>query len=239
MPLEKSKNIVFVHGWASGPYVWLHQASFFNNKCAVHTPQLEGDGANIKDFIIKNNLNDVCLIGWSLGGMVSLNLASELKDRIKSLVVIGTNARFTQSDDFDYGISKQVLEKIYKRMQNDFQGTLEWFYKFCFSSNERSRNEYSHVIKLLGDFIAPVNSDELLYGLKLLMDFDVRNILAFISAPTLIIQGGQDRVCPVSAAGFLSREIKNSKTEIFNDAGHAPHLTEPDRVNRLIEEFIA
>ena len=230
---------MFVHGWASGPYVWLHQVSFFKDSHNVHTPHLGIDSKSVSDFIIKNKLDDITLVGWSLGGMVSIKLSAELKGRITRLVLIGTNARFTQSADFEHGINRQVVEKIYNRMQKDFQGTLDWFYKFCFSSNERSRNEYSHIIKLLGDFITPLDPATLLKGLELLMDLDVRHHLASISVPTLIIQGGQDRVCPVSASEFLSKNIKGSRVRVFENAGHAPFLTEPENVNKLIEGFIS
>ena len=229
MPWKKSKNIIFIHGWASGPYVWLRQASHFNNKCKVHTPRLEGDGAGITDFIIKNKLDDICLVGWSLGGMISMQAAAQLKGKVSRLVLIGAPAQFTQ---------KAVMGKIYNKMEKDFQGTLEWFYKFCFSSNERSRNEFSHIIKLVGDFIEPLDKEEVLTGLKILMEMDVRHILDKITMPALIIQGGQDRVCPPEAAQFLARRLKNAKVKLFETAGHAPFLTHPEEVNLLIEEFI-
>lgn len=230
MRLKKSKNIVFVHGWASGPYVWLHQASYFNNKCKAHTPRLEGGGANIRDFIIKNKLDDVCLVGWSLGGMISMQIAAQLKEKISHLVLIGAPMRFTQ---------KAVMEKIYDKMKTDFQGTLEWFYKFCFSSNERSRNEFSHIMKLVGDFIEPFDKEEVLQGLELLMNMDVSSVLDDVTMPVLLIQGGQDRVCLPEAAEFLAKSLKTAKVNIFPDAGHAPFLTEPDKVNKLIEGFIS
>jgi len=170
--------------------------------------------------------------------MISLKVASELKGRVKELVLIGTNARFVQSDDFEFGVSRAIVQKIHKRMQKDFEGTLEWFYKFCFSLNEHSRNEFSHIMKLVGDFIEPFEKEALLKGLEFLMDFDVRYTLDKISVPTLLIHGGEDRVCPPEATKFLASRIKNVKVEIFPKAGHAPFLTEPDKVNKLIEDFI-
>ena len=185
---------------------------------------------NIKDFIVTNKLDDICLVGWSFGGMVSMQLAAQLKGKVSRLVLIGAPARFTQ---------KAVMEKIYNRMQADFQGTLEWFYKFCFSSNERSRNEFGEIMKLLGEFIPPFDADELLAGLRLLMKLDVRDLLGRIAVPTLIIQGSKDKVCPPEEAEFLAKKIKNARVSIIDNAGHAPFLTQPDKVNALIEEFIS
>ena len=249
----KTKNIIFIHGWASGPYVWIHQASYFKDRCAVHTPELIGYGKrrlvkgdafglmvkDIKDFINQRKLEDICIAGWSMGGMVSLKLAADLKTSVRRLILISTSARFVQTDDFKYGVSKAVLQKIHRRMRSDFQGTLQWFYKFCFSAHERSQNEFSEALKLLGDFITPLNMDTLLRGLELLMDFDMRHLLEDITAPTLLIHGRDDRICPPEAAAFLAKRLKKAKVKIVDKTGHAPFLTMPKKVNTLIEDFIS
>lgn len=257
----KPKNIIFVHGWASGPYVWLHQVSFFKDKYDVHTPQLLGYGGtgqtalcinsadsgpqifectarDIHSFIVNNNLNDVCLVGWSLGGMVSLKLASDLKERISSLILIDTTVCFVQTEDFKFAVPRNIVEKIHSRLKTDFSATLDWFYKFCFSPNERARNEYGELLKLLGDVITPLNEEALMAGLKLLMDMDASYLLNTIAMPVLIIHGRQDKVCPTQAAEFMAGKLKNARISMIDGAGHAPFLTEPLKVNALIEEFI-
>jgi len=217
--------------------VWIHQVSHFKDKHKVHTPELI-DKNNIKDFIVKNGLKDICLVGWSLGGMISLKLATELKDKIRHLVLIDTTPRFVQSEDFQCAISKNTIEKIHSRIKTDVNATLEWFYKFCFSPNERSRSGFSEILKITGDFVAPVNQDTLLSGLKFLMQTDLRPDLAGIDMPVLIIHGDQDRVCPPDAARFMAGNIKNAKLAIIENAGHVPFITQPENVNALIENFI-
>jgi len=258
----KPKNIVFVHGWASGPYVWINQVSFFKDNYNVHTPQLLGydtaqplatcinsadsglkifecTAKDIHAFIVEKDLNDVCLVGWSLGGMVSLKLASDLKKRISSLVLIDTTVCFVRTKNFKYGVPINVVEKIFDKMETNFKATLDWFYKFCFSSNEKSRNEYGDILKMLGDVMSPLNEEALKAGLKLLMEMDASYLLADIDMPALIIHGRHDKVCPVEAAEFMARGIKNSRLEIFETSGHAPFLTDHKKVNDLIEGFIA
>jgi len=216
----------------------MHQVSYFKDKHSVHTPELI-DKNNIKDFIINSGLDDICLVGWSLGGMVSLKLATELKSKIRHLVLIDTTPRFVQSEDFQCAISKDVVEKIYNRIKIDLSGTLGWFYKFCFSPNERSHSGFSEILKIAGDFMAPVEEDTLLNGLKFLMETDLRHDLSGIDVPVLIIHGDQDRVCPSGAAHFMAKNIKNAKLAIIENTGHAPFITQPESVNVLIEEFIS
>jgi pimeloyl-[acyl-carrier protein] methyl ester esterase len=234
----RPKNIIFVHGWASGPYVWLHQVSHFKNKHKVTAPRIT-DYDSIKEFILRQDSGEICLVGWSLGGMVSLKLASELKGKVKSLVLISSTPRFISSEDFACAIPSQVVEKIYNRIKIDLAGTLDWFYKFCFNAHERSHNSFAEISKVAGDFIEPINQDTLLEGLEFLMNTDLRPVLKDIDIPVLVIHGDQDRVCPPAVARFLVENIKNAKMHIIENTGHAPFLTQPDRVNHLIEEFIA
>jgi len=256
----KSENIIFIHGWASGPYAWFNQASFFKKKFNVYTPGLLGYGrkdasalgsssdisssdmfanmaGDIKNFINENKLRDICLVGWSLGGMVSLKLAAELKDKINHLVLIGTTPRFVKSEDFKCAVSKELVDKIYNNMKKDFSGTLKWFFRFCFSSNERARNEFGEVLKVLGDVVVPLNQNTLLTGLKMLTDLDITYLLDDVKVPSMIIHGRDDRVCPPEAAQFLAKRL-NAKLNFIEKAGHAPFLTQPGKVNALIENFI-
>lgn len=251
--MTKIKNIIFIHGWASGPYVWLHQLGHFKNKYNVHAPELIGYGIKMAavpilfedmerdliNFIAKNRLDDICLVGWSFGGMLSLKIAAGLRDKIHRLILIDTTPRFVQSEDFKCAISEEVIEKIYNRIQNDFEGTLRWFYRFCFSPNEKSRNEFNEVLKLAGDFITPLNEQALLGGLRLLMKLDIRRILKDITMPALIIHGRQDKVCPPQAGEFLKKKLKNARICLIDGAGHAPFLTQPQTVNALIGDFIS
>jgi pimeloyl-ACP methyl ester carboxylesterase len=60
-----------------------------------------------------------------------------------------------------------------------------------------------------------------------------------ISAPTLIVWGDADRViAPVYAEEFAKR-IANARTAKILQAGHLPHLEQPDAVIKALSSFIA
>jgi pyruvate dehydrogenase E2 component (dihydrolipoamide acetyltransferase) len=68
---------------------------------------------------------------------------------------------------------------------------------------------------------------------------DVRDELAEIDVPVLVIWGADDRVFPVDQARALGRVAPHAEVRVVEEAGHVPHLEQPDEVVALIEAFLA
>jgi len=247
------KNIVFVHGWASTPYIWFYQMDYFKDGYQVWAPELAGHGkkrlcadkppfecmvADICNMITEKGISDVHLIGWSLGGMVTLEVARRLKKDIKQLVLIGTAPRFIRSEDFALGMSEELILKIQSRLNRSFENTLNWFYRFIFTARERSGEGFKKILNMLGDFMNPLYQEDIVLALNVLLDVDLRSGLKKIDAPTLIIHGDKDPICSPEAATLLHENIKGSRLEFIKDCGHAPFLSQPKVVNDMIAGFI-
>jgi pimeloyl-ACP methyl ester carboxylesterase len=56
--------------------------------------------------------------------------------------------------------------------------------------------------------------------------------------PTLIVWGRRDPLIPVEHAAVAHRGLPGSRLEIFEDAGHFPHLEQPVRFARVLIDFI-
>jgi pimeloyl-ACP methyl ester carboxylesterase len=69
--------------------------------------------------------------------------------------------------------------------------------------------------------------------------YDVRDRLAAIETPTLIVWGSDDHVIPVRAGHSFNRRIPGSRLVIFERTGHVPQLERPGRFNALLEEFLS
>jgi pimeloyl-ACP methyl ester carboxylesterase len=72
---------------------------------------------------------------------------------------------------------------------------------------------------------------------KIVID-DVRADAAKLTLPTFLIYGSEDKATPVAYGKTLHELIASSKLAIIPGAAHFVHLDEPDRVNKLIEEFL-
>ncbi|MBO0677972.1 alpha/beta fold hydrolase [Mycolicibacterium sp. S2-37] len=60
-----------------------------------------------------------------------------------------------------------------------------------------------------------------------------------IDVPTLIIEGGRDKLLPPGWAAGIAAQIAGARSAVVAEAGHCPQLERPDAVNRLLIEFLA
>jgi pimeloyl-ACP methyl ester carboxylesterase len=68
--------------------------------------------------------------------------------------------------------------------------------------------------------------------------FDVRDRLAEIRVPTLVVVGTDDRLTPLRYSRFLAETIPGARLVEIPGAGHFPQLEQPVRVNAAIREFL-
>jgi pimeloyl-ACP methyl ester carboxylesterase len=60
-----------------------------------------------------------------------------------------------------------------------------------------------------------------------------------IRVPTLLVWGKDDRLVPLLYAEEFARRIAGARVETVEQAGHVPHLEQPETVARLVREFLA
>jgi pimeloyl-ACP methyl ester carboxylesterase len=64
--------------------------------------------------------------------------------------------------------------------------------------------------------------------------------LADVAPPqTLIVWGSKDRMIPAWHAISAQKALRGCQVELFEGAGHFPHLDDPDRFARVLREFMS
>ncbi|MPZ56799.1 MAG: alpha/beta fold hydrolase [Rhizobiales bacterium] len=69
-------------------------------------------------------------------------------------------------------------------------------------------------------------------------DRGLKNRTHRIAAPTLIIWGKADRIIAPAYAQEFATRIAGARIELIEDAGHLPHLEQPDAVAKVARDFI-
>jgi|TARA_B110000444_G_scaffold250813_1_gene277801 pimeloyl-ACP methyl ester carboxylesterase len=166
----------------------------------------------------KTNTDKFFLMGISEGGPMSIKYAIENPARVSGLILFGTTAKFSRSEDYPMGISNRSFENL---IQAWGTGSSREIFFPSISRDTIDDDAYKGFEKLLSD---RRSMSQIVAYMKTL---DVRPILNKIQCPTLVIHFTGDLAVPVRMGRYLADNIPNSKfIEIAGvdhcDLGNAP-----------------
>lgn len=143
------------------------------------------------------------LAGWSLGGMLAMEAVANKTLRPEGLVLIASSARFCANTDYDCGVEHIILRQMMSRMLRHREKVLARFFELA--------GLVTH-----SDF----TDEELMRGLKLLDEMDLRDRLSAIDVPVLLVHGTHDHIIPVEASIYLRDHLPDARLLIHEGAGH-------------------
>lgn len=222
-------TLLFLHGFGTNGKVWENQINFFSKNHQVLAPDLDlsnldTEAQRIINLCLKGNLQDMVLIAWSMGTFLGLKIYFHLPEKIKALILVGATPKFVKDETFPCGLSLLLVRSLEKKLKRNFLEGMNFFYDLMFSQKRP---------KEIGGFDPP-EYEAAIKSLEELKASDARDLLPKISVPTLILHGEKDQICPVSAANYMRRRISNSRLVVFENEGHAPFISNPEKFNQTI-----
>ena len=182
--------------------------------------------------------NGAAVLGWSLGGMVALELARSRPGDLAALVLIATTPCFLARDDWPAGMNPGVLDGFAAGLAGDYRRTLSNFLALQTWGDENASQALRSLRANLDSHGEP-DPQALIAGLGILRTADLRDALAAITVPSLVIAGEHDRITPVAAGRELASRLPSARFVEVPKAGHAPFLSHPETVRREVESFLA
>ncbi len=245
---DSGEHIALLHGWGFNALIWQETAHTLANNAQINCIDLPGHGHSpmpAGDYNIETLADQIAatlpeqgnLIGWSLGGMVAMQIALRHPQKIKKLILVASIARFVRDDDWRYAISTEILQQFSESLNNNIQQTLQRFIALQTMGSDESRMILRKLRELMNSSEAP-HPTALQGGLKILQEVDLRNQLAKITQPTLMIFGKRDTLSRPKIARQMLPLLPNAQLEIIDGAGHAPFLSHNEHFTHLIEQFI-
>jgi malonyl-CoA O-methyltransferase len=239
-----SDDIVLLHGWGSGSQSWQPLIPALQNIANVIALDLPGFGESeaIPEFtldavvqLIAARLPEKCvLIGWSLGGMLAVQIAARYPQKISRLITLATNAKFVASRDYETAMPLAVNRQFNKSFAADSQLSLKLFGGLLAQGdiNERALLKQIRVLTE-PDKINP----NWLQALELLSQLDNREAFAQLAQPGLHLLAEKDVLVPASAATALTQLNSQQSVQVVVGAAHALHWSQPEVVVQIIQEF--
>jgi non-heme chloroperoxidase len=244
--------IVFIHGFTGSYLSWQTLfASQLANGFRLIAYDLRGHGASDKpletakytdgtlwaqdvDAVIREkHLDHPVLVGWSYGGSVIADYLRQYgDDGIGGLVFVGAVTKAGTPEANSY-LTNDALAIFPDVLSADVHNSIEATVQFT--------RMFGNPLRLglweqsFGTAMMVPAAVRVAMWLRVLDNDDV---LARIRVPTLVIQGGADRLVRMTAATHIAAVVPEAKLLAYEGVGHAVQLDAPQRLARDLTDFV-
>ena len=180
------------------------------------------------------------VLGFSHGGLVAQRFAARYPNKCAGLVLASTAARF--SSDVEAALARKIerskgepwladaLEALRQEQAGEYEDDAA-LARVVAREMPLYFHEYDERARSWVEAIAahPCNADALRYFNDVeFLSVDLRPELGAIEAPTIVVTGESDFICPPEAARELQAGIRGAKLTLIPRSGHMTYVEQPD-----------
>jgi pimeloyl-ACP methyl ester carboxylesterase len=252
--------VALVHGITSTSATWEHVMPQLAERYTVVAPDLLGHGesakprgdyslgayaSGIRDLLVMLGHERATFVGHSLGGGVAMQLAYQFPERCERLVLIDSGGLgrevngllraatlpgaelvlplLASSGLLNAGRSVgDLLNRLGLRLKTDLEQMARGHASLA---DPEARAAFIHTLRTI---VEPggqrVDATDRLYLAR--------------HVPFMLIWGELDPIIPVAHAYAAHELVAGSRLEVFPQAGHFPHVDDPQRFIRVLVDFI-
>jgi pimeloyl-[acyl-carrier protein] methyl ester esterase len=241
-------DLVLLHGWALHGGMWGPWLDGLARQARLHVLDLPGHGrsawpagagdlAGLARAVFPAVPSGAAVLGWSLGGMVALELARQHPRHLRALVLLGTTPKFLAGPDWDHGLRPAVLEEFSAGLAGDYRRTVQNFLTLQARGDEHALETLRLLRRRLATHGEPDRA-ALAAGLRILREADLRDSLPRLALPALVVAGEHDRLTPPEAGRALASALPAARFRLVERSGHAPFLSHPAEVLGEVAGFL-
>jgi pimeloyl-ACP methyl ester carboxylesterase len=248
----EGQPVFLLHGFAENGNIWNHQIAALKEKNLLIVPDLPGSGnsemlsweCNLKDYadvvktiadevVFKNNLSEqICLIGHSMGGYITLAFAEKYPELLNSFGLFHSSA-FADTEE----------KKLTRKKTIDFikkNGT-ELFLKASIPNlfSEKTKKEKPGLIQRLFELAKDIPPEALIqYYEAMILRPDRTSVLRTFEKPVLFIIGKDDLSVPLNASLEQCYLPSVSVVHILENSAHMGMWEEKELSNSFLKNFL-
>jgi pimeloyl-ACP methyl ester carboxylesterase len=227
--------ILLLHGLFGALSNWEGVVDRFSKKYRVLIPMLpiydmpireaglEGLRKYVENFVAIKQLNNLTIMGNSLGGHIALMYTLQNQSMVKKLILTGSSGLFEDSMGGSYpkrGNYAYIQERVSYTFYDPTVATKD----------------------LIDEVFETTNSIPKCLRIVAIAKSAQRNNLADeitnIKIPTLLVWGLNDSITPPMVAHEFNRLIPNSTLKFLDKCSHVPMMEHPEKFNALVDDFL-
>jgi pimeloyl-ACP methyl ester carboxylesterase len=168
-------------------------------------------------FIEALNLEQIHIIGHSLGGGIAITLDTMIPGKVKSIVLLGST-----------GVPAVSLPEIALRRAIEMTAQI---------SIPKLKLQFVDIPQVFSHNLL-FNTGNVIQALLISLYKDLRNLLPKVQAPCLVLWSNKDLTTPLSAAQEMVNLIPNSRLIVVEEGCHEWGLWHPEKLVSIALDFI-
>lgn len=236
--------VMLLHGMADEKNSFAATAGQLTGQYRVILPDLLGHGENVRDrsqdysihghviflhkFIAELGIETLCLGGNSMGGHISAAYTLAYPEQVTKLILVNAPG-ITLDDHVVYGGFGDKMQS-----REDFYAVMD---RVVYRRLTMPGPIVDYMIKMTNADFDFINS--LAESVKQGKDYDLKDRIADITVPTLIVWGKHDEVVKFNVAEAYNALISNSQLIVIEGASHSPQMEKSVEIGQTIDEFLA
>lgn len=245
----QGKPIIFIHGNFNDSRIWEYQVKRFSEEYKAISYDLRGYGKSSTPettfshtddlkFLIENiDVNEVTLIGSSLGGSIAIDFTLKYPNLVDKLILA---APALNGYKYPFRLSIEAMKNLYFKKTkgneaaiNKFIENPYWEYLFPSQENKTAREMVLSIVRDEKNFYS--------WNPNLAKPLEVNAIdcLNAIEIPALIVLSDKDKDFNIKVGNYIHKNIRNSKKVIMSNCGHLPFVERAQEFNKIVMDFIS
>lgn len=254
--------VVLLHGLASSSTTWAEVMPLLGRHAHVIAPDLLGHGrsakprsgdyslgayaAGLRDLLVALDLDRATIVGHSFGGGVAMQFAYQFPEHTERLALVASG-----------GLGREVNAGLRAATLPGAATVLQVLTAITPARVTR----LAHAMVRAVPPLAGPDVDGLFSALTSFADGGARGafvqtargaldgrgqrlagterLYLLAEVPVLLVGGRRDPVIPVAHTALAHDLLPHSRLEIFDGAGHFPHVDDPALFARVLQDFIA
>jgi pimeloyl-ACP methyl ester carboxylesterase len=228
------QGMILLHGLFGALSNWGDVITHFELEYNIHVPLLpiyedrKGDGLEsmvkfLEEYIEHAKLENVIMIGNSLGGHVAIIYAHRHPEKVNKLILTGSSGLYENTSVGSY-VKRGNLSYIRERVAYTFY------------------NPAVATDALVAEVFQITTNNKKCFAILKMAKSAQRNyvadILPQIQIKSLLVWGENDKITPVEVAMEFKRLMPQADLYLLEECGHAPMMELPKEFNKLVELFL-
>jgi pimeloyl-ACP methyl ester carboxylesterase len=252
---EGPLDIVFVHGALTNLKVLREEPGIrrFYERLASFSRLIMFDkrGMGLSDHVsvgsLEERMDDIravmdavgseraALIGMSEGGPLSMLFAATYPERTEALLLVGAEVKEEETEDWPWGeATRESFETGMETLPERWgKSGANVTYFIPSAGNDPRLQDWWR--RLMVESASPGTA---IAFMRMAFEIDVRDIVASIRVPTLILHRQGDHVCHVENARYLAKRIPGARYLELDGDDHIPWGQNGDEIASEIQEFL-